>query len=234
MNTRKRPWIILNAAMTVDGKIDTTARQGANISSESDWQRVDRLRAEVDAIMVGGQTLLAEDPRLTVKSSELRQQRSLQNQPENPVKVAIISNASLNLNGKFLREGPSRVILFTTSQTPAIQIKNLRQVGADVVIAGSQRVDLQQAMCQLKDEGIQTVLLEGGGTLNAAMFAAGLIDEIRLYLAPLIFSGAETPTLADGIGFSREEAVQLELKRAEVLPDGGVLLNYFVISSDLN
>lgn len=234
MKAQQRPWIILNAAMTADGKIDTFARQGAKISSERDWARVDRLRAEVDAVMVGGRTLLHEDPRLTVKSPDLRQQRRIKNCPENPAKIGIISNASLNLEGKFFGDGSSQVIIFTTSQTPASQVENLRHHGAQVFLKGSQQVDLSQAMRQLKVEGMQRVLLEGGATLNAAMFAAGLIDEVRLYIAPMIFGGADAPSLVDGTGLSRDQAVNLDLKGAEVLPDGGVLLSYFVRPNQSN
>ncbi len=228
MDTHERPWIILNAAVTADGKIDTSARQGAKISSDRDWQRVDRLRAEVDAVMVGGRTLLSEDPRLTVKSAKLRQTRKQQDCPENPAKVGIISKASIDPEGKFLQEGGSKVILFTTRQTPEAQIEKLRRQGASVYLSDSRRVDLPNALQILKSEGIEKVLLEGGGTLNSAMFAAGLIDEVRLYIAPLIFGGADAPTLADGLGLTREQAVQLELKNADTLPNGGVLLTYFV------
>jgi len=228
MKLHERPWIILNAAMTADGKIDTTARQGAKISSDSDWERVDRLRAEVDAIMVGGRTLLNEDPRLTVKSAELRLKRTQSDCPENPIKIGIISNASIHPEGKFMQSGSDRVILFTTGQTPDDQVKKLRQAGAQVYLSESRRVNLPEAMRTLRANGVEKVLLEGGGTLNAAMFAAGLIDEVRLYIAPLIFGGADAPTLADGIGLSNDQAVHLELKNAETLPGGGVLLTYFV------
>lgn len=234
MKTNERPWVILNAAMTADGKIDTTARQGTKISSGSDWERVDRLRAEVDAVMVGGRTLLNEDPRLTVKSPELRLKRTQSGYPENPVKIGVISNASIQPEGKFMQSGSERVILFTTRQTPENQVEKLRQAGAQVYLSESQRVDLAEAMRTLKANGIEMVLLEGGGTLNAAMFAAGLIDEVRLYIAPLIFGGADAPTLADGIGLSSDQAVHLELKNAEALPDGGVLLNYYVNNSQQN
>jgi 2,5-diamino-6-(ribosylamino)-4(3H)-pyrimidinone 5'-phosphate reductase len=232
MNIKERPWIILNAAMTADGKIDTSARQGAKISSDHDWVRVDQLRAQVDAVMVGGKTLLKEDPRLTVKSPDLRQQRRMEDCPENPAKVGIISQASLNPDSQFMRDGSSQVFLFTTSQTSPEQIDKLRQLGAHVYLAGVERVDLSKAMRQLKAAGIQQVLLEGGGTLNAAMFAAGLIDEVRLYIAPLIFGGSDAPTLVDGVGLPREKAVQLELQSAQALPDGGVLLSYYVNSTN--
>jgi 2,5-diamino-6-(ribosylamino)-4(3H)-pyrimidinone 5'-phosphate reductase len=230
MNTTKRPWTVLNAAMTVDGKIDTAARKGAKISSDGDWVRVDRLRAEVDAVMVGSETLIGEDPRLTVKSADLRQDRATAGRPENPAKVGIISVAEIPLDGKFLNDGGVQVFVFTTTRTSKQQVKTLRRQGVDVIVGDLEQVDLIQAMGYLKDKGIDSLLLEGGGTLNAAMLSAGLVDEIQLYLAPLVFGGEEAPTLADGPGLAREEALLLELKNVERMDDGGILLTYLVPS----
>ena len=228
MDSKLRPWVILNAAMTADGKIDTAERKGAGISSEDDWARVDQLRAEVDAVMVGGQTLISEDPRLTVKSDDLRQQRLDAGLPENPAKVGIISDARISLGGNFITEGNSRVIVFTTGKTEPDQINALRSAGAEVFLSSTFRVNLGEAMKQLRSLGIKRVLLEGGGTLNAAMFAEGLINELRLYLAPRIFGGSTAPTLADGPGLSADQAVNLNFHNHETFQDGGILLTYLV------
>lgn len=217
--------------MTADGKIDTAARGGAKISSDEDWARVDRLRSEVDAVMVGGHTLLGEDPRLTVRSAELRRERAESGRPENPAKVGIISQADIPLEGKFLNDGGAQVFLFTTSRTAPQQVEALRELGIEVIVEAKQRVDLVKAMAYLKNNGIDRLLLEGGGTLNAAMLTAGLVDEIRLYIAPLIFGGADAPTLADGPGLMRDQAVQLDLKNVEMKDDGGILLTYLVSSN---
>jgi 2,5-diamino-6-(ribosylamino)-4(3H)-pyrimidinone 5'-phosphate reductase len=108
-----RPYVLINVAATVDGKIDTIERQGAAISSEADRQRVDALRASVDAVLVGGRTLLQEDPRLTVKSSALRAERLARGETENPAKVGVVSQPQrLRANGRFLAEGNARIILF--------------------------------------------------------------------------------------------------------------------------
>ena len=218
--------------MTADGKIDTVARKGAAISSDQDWERVDKLRAEVDAVMVGGHTLIAEDPRLTVKFAQLRQQRISAGLPENPAKVGIISRADLPLDGKFLNYGDARVFIFTTQKTSPEQIAALQAAGADLHLSSGDRVNLAAAMQTLKSAGINRLLLEGGGTLNAAMFSAGLIDEVRLYLAPRIFGGSTTPTLADGPGFSVDQAVHLSLQNIETLFDGGILITYLVINKN--
>ena len=142
--TLERPFVILNVAVTADGKTDTVARRGAKISSPQDLARVDRLRAESDAIMVGGRTLLGDDPRLTVKSAELRAARRARGLTENPLKVGVVSKATLRLDSRFLTVGPASVLLFTTQQTDPAQIARLRQAGADVHVLGETRVDARR------------------------------------------------------------------------------------------
>ena len=97
-----RPHVLVNVAMTADGKIDTATRNGATISSTADKLRVDRLRAASDAVMVGGRTLIKENPKLTVKSGKLRQERVSRGLEENPAKVGIVSVADLKPEGNFL------------------------------------------------------------------------------------------------------------------------------------
>jgi len=99
-----RPFVFINVAMTADGKIDTFARNGAAISSQRDKERVDQLRAESDAVMVGGKTLLDEDPKLTVKSEALRAARVARGLTPNPIKVGIVTKAKLYPHSKFLCE----------------------------------------------------------------------------------------------------------------------------------
>src|SRR5438309_2068843 len=108
----RRPYVIINVAATVDGKIDTVERRGASISSDADRERVDGLRASVDAVMVGGHTLYDEDPRLTVKSARLRAARLARGEPENPAKVAVASHLAVRPDSRFLNTGPARIILF--------------------------------------------------------------------------------------------------------------------------
>ena len=223
-----RPWVTLNVAMTADGKIDTVARQGAAISSPDDWERVDRLRAESDAVMVGGRTLLGEDPRLTVKSPRLRAGRRARGLDENPIKVGISSEAILALDSRFLTFGPARVMIFTTGRAAPSQIARLRERGVQVFVTGERRVDLAAAMRRLREQGVERVLVEGGGTLNSGLLRQGLVDELYLYIAPLIFGGADAPTPADGVGLPRQEALQLQLRSVEKLADGGIMLHYTI------
>ena len=226
-----RPHVFINVAMTADGKIDTIERRGATISSQQDKERVDKLRTEADAVMVGGRTLLVENPKLTVKSAELRAAREARGLTPNPVKVGIATNADLKPDSDFLTEGPARIVIFTTQATSKGQLEFLRARGVDVFVHGARRVDLPRALSTLKELGINRLMAEGGGTLNFELLRLGLADELTAYIAPLIFGGETAPTLAAGSGLVRSAAISLKLVNAETWEDGGVLLQYKISMS---
>jgi 2,5-diamino-6-(ribosylamino)-4(3H)-pyrimidinone 5'-phosphate reductase len=226
-----RPYVTLNVAMTVDGKTDTIARQGAGISSAFDMERVDRLRADSDAVMVGGHTLLGDDPRLTVKSAVLRADRLSRGLEENPIKVGVVTNAALPMDSRFIITGPARKIIFTTTQTEADQISRLRQHGVQVYLTQGHRVDLDAALQELKQIGVERLLVEGGGTLNEELLKRNLVDEIIVYISPLIFGGASAPTFVSGAGLERYNAIPLQLTAVNPHKDGGILLRYVVGTS---
>jgi 2,5-diamino-6-(ribosylamino)-4(3H)-pyrimidinone 5'-phosphate reductase len=226
--TRERPFIHLNVAATADGKIDTFERRGAAISSARDKERVDRLRAAFDGVMVGGHTLHDEDPSLTVKSDDLRKERQRRGLPANPAKVAVTSRLRLKPDCRFLAAGPARIILFTTPRTAASQLSMLRGVGAEVHILGQGRVDLVRAMRVLLESGIERLMLEGGATLNSEMLRLGLVDELTVFVAPFIFGGEGAPTLSGGSGHPNATPIRLDLVQVEQWEDGGVLLHYRV------
>ena len=222
-----RPHVILNAAITADGKTDTIARRGAAISSALDMARVDRLRANSDAIMVGGHTLLGDDPRLLVKTAALRAERLARGHAENPIKVGVVTNANaLKIDGRFMTFGPARKIIFTTTQTNPAQIERLHERDVEVVVLGDQRVDLARVLLHLKQAGVQRLLVEGGGTLNAELLRLHAVDEIQLYIAPLIFGGATAPTFVGGAGRLRDEAIRLQLTAVEQVDERGIVVHY--------
>ncbi len=218
----EKPYVILNVAMTVDGKIDTYERHGARISSTRDLERVDRLRASVDGVIVGGHTLHDEDPRLTVRSEALIAERIARGQSAQPARIGIASRLSLRPDARFLN--PSARVLVFVPHGCAPNPTN----GLEVLEVGDGRVDLMGVMSALTRMGMQRVLVEGGGTLNFSLFNLGLVDELQAYVAPIVFGGATAPTLADGGGVSREQALRLGPPQVEVWPDGGVLLRYMV------
>jgi 2,5-diamino-6-(ribosylamino)-4(3H)-pyrimidinone 5'-phosphate reductase len=225
-----RPYTFINVAMTADGKIDTFERRGAAISSRLDKQRVDQLRASADGILVGGKTLLEESPKLTVRSEALREGRISRGLSPNPIKVGVATAANVPPESDFIQAGPARVVIFTTSQTSKSQVEILRGRGVEVFAEEASRVDLNRMMLTLKELGVERLMVEGGGTMNFELIRLGLVDEIMLYLAPMIFGGASSPTLADGLGLVRSDAVALKLADIETHDDGGIVLRYKIFS----
>lgn len=223
-----KPFTFINVAVTADGKMDTIERRGAAISSTRDKARVDRLRAESDAVMVGGRTLLDEDPKLTVKSEALRAERVARGLSPNPIKVGIVTKADIKLESDFLNVGLARIVIFTTEQTSKAQIESLRSRGVEVFVHESPRVDLAKALDTLHELGVKRLMVEGGGTLNFEMLRLGLVDELSMYVAPMIFGGESAPTVAAGAGLARGVAIPLKLVHSEVHEDGGVVLKYQV------
>ena len=222
-----RPFVFINVATSADGKTDTYERRGASISSAADKARVDELRASADAIMVGGHTLLDEDPKLTVKSAELRAGRKARGLSENPMKVGIVTRAEIKPGADFLDAGPARVTVFTTTQSTPEQVDGLKSAGAAVFILGEKRVDLCQALETLKSLGVERLMVEGGGTLNFELLRLGLVDELTIYMAPMLFGGATAPGMAAGDGLVRPAAIPLRLLETQILDEGGgVLLRY--------
>ena len=224
----ERPFVFINVAMTADGKIDTVARKGAAISSPRDRERVDRLRAESDAVMVGGRTLLDEDPKLTIKTEALRKERLARGLSQNPMKVGVVTEANLEIHSKFLHEGPARVVIFTTKRTSRERVEFLRSQGAEVYADPHERVDLTNALLTLKNLGVDRLMVEGGATLNFELLRLGLVDEISAFVAPMIFGGSSAPTMAAGAGVESSEAIPLTLINVEEWDGGGLLIKYLV------
>ncbi len=221
-----RPYTFINVAMTADGKIDTFERKGSAISSRRDKERVDQLRAFVDGILVGGKTLLEEQPKLVVKSEALRAGRVQRGLNSNPVKIGVVTRADIPLESEFITAGLARKVIFTTSRTSIPQLEKLRALGVEVFVDDALRVDLNKMMLTIKKIGVDHLMVEGGGTMNFELMRLGLVDELTIYIAPMIFGGANAPTLADGLGMPRDAALELKLMDVEKWEDGGLLLKY--------
>lgn len=224
----KKPFIFINSAMSLDGKISTSEKRQVKISNEKDMERVDRLRAESDAILVGSNTVAIDDPKLTVKSERLRKERVKKGLPENPLKVMVGSIKEIKFDSDFLDYGNAEKIIFTTEKEDSEKILRLMEK-ARVFVLGKKRVDLKKMVSILSDLGVKRIMVEGGGTLNFEMLKEGLVDEIYVAIAPKIFGGRNVPTLADGEGFKEGEIVDLELIDIEKL-DEIIVLRYRILA----
>lgn len=215
-----KPYVILNAAMTLDGKI-ATKTGSSEISGPEDLERVHLIRKEMDAIMVGINTVLVDDPRLTVhKVPSIKS--------DNPVRVVVDSQARTPLNGRILNDDAPTIIGVSRKASSA-KIQKLQE-SFEVIICGEDRVDLVDLMQNLKNKGINTLMLEGGSTLNFSMLQNGLVDEVRVCIAPMIVGGSDAKTLVDGEGFDfMKDSINLELKKSYKLGKD-LILEYRVLN----
>jgi diaminohydroxyphosphoribosylaminopyrimidine deaminase/5-amino-6-(5-phosphoribosylamino)uracil reductase len=190
-----RPWVMLKSAMTIDGKVATRRGDSRWISCEVSRQLVHRWRAQSDAVAIGIGTALADDPQLTPRLPDV---------VRHPRRVVFDSLARLPLDSKLLadaRRSPLTVVV--SRAAPRAATDTLRTHGADVIVATGENepARVRSALDQLGATGIASVLLEGGPHLAGAFLDAGEIDEIRLFLAPLVLGGrtARDPIEGEGV-----------------------------------
>lgn len=190
--TRKRPFVLYKAAMSLDGKIACHTGESEWISSEKSREEVQRLRGILSGIMVGAGTVIADDPRLTCRMEEY----------ENPARIIVDGKLRVPVEARIFHE-PGRNIILTTSMADMEKKKALENLGVEMIEADSEepgKVDLKSAMLALGIKGIDGILLEGGPTLAASALEAGIIDAVRFYIAQKIIGGKEAPSPFAGVG----------------------------------
>ena len=225
-----RPSVVVNVAMSADGKLSTRERRQVKISGNDDFARVDRLRAGCDAVMVGIGTVLADDPSLTVKSPEYKAERQRSGRPEHPARVVIDSGARTPPDAAILTKGDGVRVVAVSERADPAQVSVLR-TKATVIVAGENEVDLVRVLNELGAMGIRHLMVEGGGTLIAGLIRADLVDEIYTYIGSIVIGGKDAPTLADGPGWI-QEADFARLALADVARmDDGILLHWKVQQS---
>ncbi|GAC1438059.1 MAG: bifunctional diaminohydroxyphosphoribosylaminopyrimidine deaminase/5-amino-6-(5-phosphoribosylamino)uracil reductase RibD [Solirubrobacteraceae bacterium] len=190
-----RPWVLFKSAMTLDGKVATQAGDSKWISGEASRALAHRWRAEVDAVAVGIGTAIADDPQLTARVEGVHRQ---------PRRVVFDSLARLPLNSQLVRAAAELPLTVVVSRAaPRAETDALETAGVDVIVATGQNEPARvcSALEQLGGRDIAAVLLEGGPHLAGAFLDAGEIDEIRLFLAPMLLGGrsARDPLEGEGV-----------------------------------
>jgi 2,5-diamino-6-(ribosylamino)-4(3H)-pyrimidinone 5'-phosphate reductase len=217
--------VVVNAATSVDGKLSSRERVQVRISGPEDFDRVDRLRASADAVMVGVGTVLADDPHLTLDEADRRVQRLRNGRSGDPARVVADSTGRTPLDARILDDAATTYVLVSAAAA-AERRAALADAGAEVVVAGDDRVDLPSALAELESRGVGRLMVEGGGELLFSLFDAGLVDELSVFVGSLVVGGREAPTLVDGGGFVGDFP-SLDLESVERVDDG-VVLSYDV------
>ena len=222
-----RPYVVVNVAMSADGKISTYERRQVLISGSQDFARVDRLKAESDAVMVGIGTVLADDPSLTIKSAEHRKFRSDHGQNEHPIRIVVDSLCRISPDASILNKGEGQRVIAVSKKADASKISILEKKST-IIVAGDHEVDLPVLMDELYSMGIHRIVVEGGGRLIAGLLEGGLVNEIFTYIGNVIIGGKDAPTFSDGRGFTKESLFpRLSLLEAYRI-ESGILLHWMV------
>ncbi len=208
-----RPKIIINAAMSVDGKIALVGGKRIKISDEMDFKRVHELRARVDAILVGINTVINDKPKLTVK------ERYVPN-AKNPVRIVLDSKLRIPENVRILNNAAKTIIATTKTA-------GHRELNAEIIRCGEKRVDLKCLMEELFKRGIRSLMVEGGSTVISSFLRERLVDELYVFIGPVIIGGT-APSLVGGNG-AREEKDVLRMNVLSCERLGyGILIQYEV------
>ena len=210
------PFVLVNMAMTADGKIATANRRVSSFGSRRDREHLLQLRATADALMAGARTVDSNPVTLGPGPAKYRRLRLRRGLAEFNLRIVVSRSGSVNPNAKVFQRGFSPIIILTTRRAPANRLKRLRAVAAAVKVCGMKQINFRSALRWLRREwGIKRLLCEGGGELNDALFRAGLVNELHLTVCPKIFGGRAAPTIADGLGAgSLARAARLELQSA--------------------
>jgi 2,5-diamino-6-(ribosylamino)-4(3H)-pyrimidinone 5'-phosphate reductase len=205
----KLPFVLVNMAMTADGKIATASRLVSSFGSAYDHEHLLALRATADAVMAGARTVDSAPINLGPGSAEFRRQRLERGLEDYHLRVVVSRSGSINPRAKIFQHRFSPILILTTRRTGASRLKRLRAVADVVKICGRSEINFNAAFRWLRREWrVKRLLCEGGGELNAALFRAGLVDELHLTICPKIFGGHRAPTIAEGLGFSSLAAAE--------------------------
>ncbi|MFB5637342.1 MAG: 2,5-diamino-6-(ribosylamino)-4(3H)-pyrimidinone 5'-phosphate reductase [Nitrosarchaeum sp.] len=188
-----RPRIILSAAISIDGKISTRLGD-SKLSSKKDIIRLHKLRSKVDAILVGKNTVNRDNPLLTVRYTK----------GKNPIRIILDSQGTISVNSKILQTCDKvPTIIVVSKKINKSNLLKLKKFPVEIIITGKNSVNLKSLMNNLCKRKINTLLVEGGGTVNWQFIKNDLFDEVLITIAPIIIGGIDAITFVQGKGFDK-------------------------------
>ena len=213
---KSKPYVILSAATSVDGKI-ATKTDDSNLSSKQDKVRLHKLRSKVDAILIGKNTVLLDNPLLTVRYTK----------GKNPIRIILDSKGTISKKSKILQTSNKiPTIIAVSKKISKSNFDKLCKFPVDIIVAGKNSVNIKLLMKKLSDKKINTILVEGGGTINWEFIKHDLFDELIITLSPFLIGGNDAISFVQGKGFKKiSNSPNLHLKSIKRLKNH-IVLNY--------
>jgi len=212
-----KPHVIVNCAMSVDGKIATPSGKQMRISCDEDIKRVYELRNECDAVLVGIKTVLSDNPKLTVKEKYVKN-------PEQPIRVVLDTYCKTPV-GSLVVNNVAKTLIAT-----GVRCSKRFGDNVEIILCDSDNnglIDLEKLLELLYKKGIRKLMVEGGGTVIWNFLKSGFVDDFYVYVGPMIIGGNNTPTISDGVGLDNQN---ISLKLIKIKTIGlGILLHYRLI-----
>jgi 2,5-diamino-6-(ribosylamino)-4(3H)-pyrimidinone 5'-phosphate reductase len=214
---KSKPYVILSAAISVDGKIATRTGD-SKLSSKQDSIRLHKLRSKVDAILVGKNTVLRDNPLLTVRYTR----------GKNPIRIVLDSKGIISKKSKILQTSNKiPTIIAVSKRITKSNFDKLQKFPVEVIISGENSVNIRLLLKKLSDKKIKTILVEGGGTINWEFIKHNLFDELIITLSPFLIGGIDATSFLQGQGFKKiSNSPNLRLKSIKRLKNHLVL--YYV------
>ncbi|WP_456436819.1 dihydrofolate reductase family protein [Desulfurobacterium sp.] len=204
----ERPYVMIVSEVTIDGKLTldegVSSKEIMKLMDEEANRYLHEIRAECDGIMVGSNTVRIDNPNLTVRYVE----------GENPTRIIPASTADIPLDSNVLNVEKAPTIIAVSERAPKDRVEAIKAKGADVIVAGKDKVDFVVLLPELYRHGIKKLMVEGGSKVNWELIKNDLVDEIRLIHLPVVVGGDNVPSLVSGEGFKKLELVKkYEIKR---------------------
>jgi 5-amino-6-(5-phosphoribosylamino)uracil reductase len=218
----RRPYVLLSAAVSLDGRLDDTAPERLLLSGPEDFDRVDEVRAGSDAILVGAATLRKDNPRLLVSDPARRARRLAAGKPAHPLRVTVTGGGALDPGLRFWHHGGERLVLTRDAAAGGLRT---RLAGLAEVASTGPELDWGRALDELGRRGVRRLMVEGGGTVHTQLLALGLADELHLAVAPLVVGQEAAPRFLRPAHYPGGPAARMRLVEARPVGDT-VLLRY--------
>ena len=213
---KSNPYVILSAAISIDGKISTRAGD-SKLSSKEDSIRLHKLRSKVDAILIGKNTLLRDDPLLTVRYTK----------GKNPIRIILDSKGIISKNSRIIKTSNDvPTIIVISKKISKINLLKLQKLPVEIIVSGENSINLKLLLKKLASKKIKTILVEGGGTVNWEFIKNNLFNELIVTLSPFLIGGNDSISFVEGKGFAKiSNSPNLKLKSIKRLKNY-LVLNY--------